>query len=156
MIVPKHIGFIMDGNGRWACERGLPRGEGHRAGIDHIRKVLEICHNLGIQIVSAYVWSTENWSRPSAEVRHLMHCIRTLGPQLANDLHAKQVRIIHSGSRQKLPKSVLRVIDNAVQLTRENSPRVLNLVFNYGGGTCCPSIDCSTGTARNHHGNNNQ
>ncbi|MBM3236855.1 di-trans,poly-cis-decaprenylcistransferase [Candidatus Poribacteria bacterium] len=133
MIVPEHIGFIMDGNGRWARERGLSRNEGHRAGIDHIREVLEICHELGIQIVSAYLWSTENWSRPSAETRHIMHCIRMFDPKLAKDLHAKQVRIIHSGNRQNLSRAVLRVIDNAVPLTRENGPRVLNLVFNYGG-----------------------
>ena len=133
VIVPRHIGFIMDGNGRWAQKRGLPRAEGHWAGIGHIRQVADICYELGIEVVSAYVWSTENWSRPSAEIRHLMGCIRSLGPKLARGLHAKHVRILHTGSRDDLSEPVLRVIDNAIRLTRNNGPRVLNLVFNYGG-----------------------
>ena len=133
MITPRHIGFIMDGNGRWARKRGLRRSAGHRAGIEHIRVVLKICDDLGIEIASFYVWSTENWTRPTHKVRHLMHCIRTLGPKLAKELSAQNVRIVHSGSRQNLSRPVLRVIDNAVKMTQHNGPRVVNLAFNYGG-----------------------
>jgi undecaprenyl diphosphate synthase len=135
MIVPQHIGFIMDGNGRWARKRGLPRSAGHRAGIEHIREVLRVCNDLGVKIASFYVWSTENWTRPLAEVRHLMHCLWTSGPKLAQELHAQNVRIMHSGSRQNLSKRVLRVIDDAVELTQENGPRVVNLIFNSSGRT---------------------
>ena len=133
MLIPQHIGFIMDGNGRWAQQRGLPRAEGHRVGIQHILRVLDICHELGVDIVSAYIWSTENWERPIAEVQALMYSIQILGPQLASQLHPRGVRILHSGSRQNLSKAVLKVIDNAVELTKANGPRVLNLAFNYGG-----------------------
>ncbi|WP_051469978.1 polyprenyl diphosphate synthase [Fischerella sp. PCC 9605] len=133
MLIPKHVGFIMDGNGRWATQRGLPRSEGHRAGIQHILTIIDICHNLGVEVVSAYVWSTENWERSQAEVQALMYSIQILGPQLAQKLHDRQVRIIHSGSRQGLSKAVLKVIDDAVQLTKDNGSRILNLAFNYGG-----------------------
>lgn len=133
MVIPQHIGFIMDGNGRWAEQRGLPRAEGHRIGIQHILRVLDICHKLGVDIVSAYVWSTENWKRPTAEVQALMYSIQILGPQLANQLHDRGVRILHSGSRQNISAAVLKVIDNAVELTKANGPRILNLAFNYGG-----------------------
>jgi len=133
MLIPKHIGFIMDGNGRWANQRGLIRSKSHSEGLKHILKVLDICHNIGIEIVSAYVWSTENWGRPSVEVHALMKSIQFFGPHLANELHNRQVRIIHSGSRQRLSKATLKVIDDALELTKDNGSRVFNLAFNYGG-----------------------
>jgi undecaprenyl diphosphate synthase len=88
---------------------------------------------MGVEIVSVYAWSTENWDRPLSEVRQLMNFIRTLGPKFAKELHAKKVRIIHSGGREKLSKTLLRVIDSAVELTQENGPKTLNFAFNYGG-----------------------
>ena len=133
MLLPKHIGFIMDGNGRWAQARGLPRSEGHRAGIKHILNVVDICHNLGIDIISAYVWSTENWQRPQAEVQALMYSIQIFGPQLAKKLHQRKVRIVHSGSREGLSQGVVKVVDDAIKLTKDNGSKILNLVFNYGG-----------------------
>ncbi|MGF1480923.1 MAG: polyprenyl diphosphate synthase [Cyanophyceae cyanobacterium] len=133
MHIPKHIGFIMDGNGRWAVQHGLSRSAGHRAGIAHILDVLDICHLFKIDIVSAYVWSTENWKRPTDEVQALMSSIEELGPHLADELHNRQVRVLHSGSRQGISESVLKVIDAAVDLTKTHSHRVLNLAFNYGG-----------------------
>ena len=122
MVTPKHIGFIMDGNGRWAAERGLSRSDGHRAGLEHIREVLDICYDLGVEVVSVYGWSSENWSRPENEVDKLMFFIRTLGPKFAEELHSKNVRIVHSGSRQNLSNATLRVLDNAVKLTQDNGP----------------------------------
>jgi len=133
MVIPTHVGLIMDGNGRWARQRGLPRSAGHRAGIAHVPAVVAMCTELGVEVVSAYVWSTENWDRPAPEADFLMRSIEEFGPALARDLHAKGVRLVHSGSRAGLSPGVVRVIDEAIALTRHNGPRVLNLAFNYGG-----------------------
>jgi undecaprenyl diphosphate synthase len=132
MILPAHIAFIMDGNGRWANERGLPRSKGHLAGINHIKEVVGICTQIGIQFITAYVWSTENWARPDKEVSNLMNSIVKYGPDMARELHAKGVRILHCGSRDGLDKSVLEVIDFATNLTSNDGPSILNLAFNYG------------------------
>lgn len=132
MTIPTHVAFIMDGNGRWANERGLPRSKGHLAGINHIKKVVDICTQIGIQFITAYVWSTENWARPEKEVRHLMDSIVKYGPDMARELHTKGVRILHCGSRDGLEKSVLDVIDFATSLTSNDGPNILNLAFNYG------------------------
>jgi undecaprenyl diphosphate synthase len=132
MTIPKHIAFIMDGNGRWANDRGLPRSKGHLAGINHIKKVVDFCTRIGIQFITAYVWSTENWSRPEKEVNHLMDSIVKYGPDMAKDLHAKGVRILHCGSRDGLDSNVLETIDFATSLTSNDGPNILNLAFNYG------------------------
>ncbi len=132
MVVPAHVAFIMDGNGRWAKERGLPRHKGHLAGINHIKKVVDVCTRIGIRYVTAYVWSTENWGRPAREVGHLMQSIVKYGPGMAKELHLKGVRILHCGTRDGLDAKVLEVIDFATGLTVDNSPNVLNLAFNYG------------------------
>lgn len=122
----------MDGNGRWAQEKGLPRSKGHLAGINHIKKVVKICTRIGIPIVSAYVWSTENWARPDKEIEYLMASIAKYGPNMAKELHAKGIRILHCGSRRMLDKDVLDVIDFATGLTKNNRLGILNLAFNYG------------------------
>jgi undecaprenyl diphosphate synthase len=132
MTIPAHVAFIMDGNGRWANERGLPRSKGHLAGINHIKKVVDICTKIGIQFITAYVWSTENWARPDKEVNHLMDSIVKYGPDMAKDLHTKGVRILHCGSREGLDNGVLEVIDFATSLTSNDGPNILNLAFNYG------------------------
>jgi undecaprenyl diphosphate synthase len=133
MRIPQHIGFIMDGNGRWAQQRGLPRSAGHRAGLQHIRDVLAICHELGITIISGYLWSTENWTRPAAEVQHIRYLLRTFGHRFAHELHAQNVRIVHSGSRQHLRPAEIAILDKAVHLTRANGPMTFHLVFNHSG-----------------------
>jgi len=133
MIIPKHVAFIMDGNGRWAQRRGLPRSAGHKAGFEHIPDVLETCHDLGVQIVSAFAWSTENWGRPKPEVDFIVRSLETHLLRFVKELHAKGVCFVHSGSRDNLTAKALRVIDEAVELTRNNGPRVFNLAFNYGG-----------------------
>ena len=132
MTLPKHIAFIMDGNGRWANDRGLPRSKGHLAGINHIKKVVDVCTRIGIQFITAYVWSTENWARPDKEVKHLMDSIVKYGPDMAKELHSKSVRILHCGSRDGLDKNVLETIDFATSLTVNDGPNILNLAFNYG------------------------
>jgi undecaprenyl diphosphate synthase len=123
----------MDGNGRWAQQRGLPRSAGHKAGFEHIPDVLEICHDLGIQIVSAFAWSTENWGRPKPEVDFIVQSLEKHLPRFVNELHAREVRFVHSGSRDNLSPKALQVVDKAVELTQNNGPSVFNLAFNYGG-----------------------
>jgi undecaprenyl diphosphate synthase len=133
MIVPKHIGFIMDGNGRWATQRGMTRSAGHKAGFEKIPEVLETCHDLGVHIVSGFAWSTENWGRPKAEVAYIMQSLEKHLPNFVNELHKRSVRFTHCGSREKMSERALRVIDDGVELTKENGPCVFNFVFNYGG-----------------------
>jgi len=138
----------MDGNGRWAKERGLPRSKGHLAGINHIKKVVDVCTRIGIQFISAYVWSTENWERPDKEVRHLMDSIVKYGPDMAKELHTKGVRILHCGSRDGLDKDILETIDFATGLTANDGPDILNLAFNYGARK--ELIDAVKSIARQH------
>jgi undecaprenyl diphosphate synthase len=133
MAVPKHIAFIMDGNGRWAQRRGLPRSAGHKAGLEHIPDVLEICHDLGVQIVSAFAWSTENWGRPKGEVEYIVRSLEKHLPRFVKELHSRGIRFVHSGSRDNLTPKALWVLDEAVELTQNNGSRVFNLAFNYGG-----------------------
>jgi len=131
--VPRHIAIIMDGNGRWARARGLPRVAGHRAGTQNIRRVLEACVEHSIEILTVYAFSTENWGRPGAEVRALMHLLeRSLDEQLP-ELHAQGVQIRHSGSLDRVSESLIAGIGNALELTRENERIILNVAFNYGG-----------------------
>ncbi|HUW11216.1 MAG TPA: polyprenyl diphosphate synthase [Anaerolineae bacterium] len=131
--VPRHIAIIMDGNGRWARARGLPRVAGHRAGTQNIRRVLEACVEHSIEILTVYAFSTENWGRPGAEVRALMHLLeRSLDEQLP-ELHAQGVQIRHSGSLDRVSESLIARIGNALELTRENERIILNVAFNYGG-----------------------
>jgi undecaprenyl diphosphate synthase len=131
--VPHHVGIIMDGNGRWAQQRGQPRFMGHRAGTTNIRRVLEASATFGIKVLTIYAFSTENWSRPPAEVRTLMQLLsRSLNEQLA-DLHANGVQIRHSGSLVGISDTLRRQILEALELTRNNTRIVLNVAFNYGG-----------------------
>jgi len=131
--IPHHVGIIMDGNGRWAQQRGQPRFMGHRAGTTNIRRALEASATFGIKVLTIYAFSTENWSRPPAEVRTLMQLLsRSLNEQLA-DLHANGVQIRHSGSLVGISDTLRRQILAALELTRNNTRIVLNVAFNYGG-----------------------
>ncbi|MFP4441097.1 MAG: polyprenyl diphosphate synthase [Chloroflexaceae bacterium] len=134
-IIPRHIAFIMDGNGRWATMRGLQRSVGHKYGREHILTVAEMCYDLGVQVISCFAWSTENWNRPPAEVDYIMRSTEKHLLRFVHQLHAKKIRFMHTGSRHELPESVLRVIDAAVELTRSHTERVFNLVLNYSGRT---------------------
>jgi undecaprenyl diphosphate synthase len=133
MIAPKHIAFIMDGNGRWAQQRGLPRSAGHKAGFEHIPDVLEMCHTFGVQVVSAYAWSTENWGRSKAEVNYILRSLERHLMRFVKELHARNVRFVHSGSRDRLSPKTLAVLDKAIELTHDDGPEVFNLAFNYSG-----------------------
>ena len=133
MNLPRHLAFIMDGNGRWARERGLPRSAGHKAGYEHIAKVLEVCNDLGVRIVSGYAWSTENWGRPKPEVAFIMNALEKNLPKFIAELHARDVRFMHSGISDNLSPAALKALKEGESLTHQNSKGVFNLVFNYGG-----------------------
>ena len=131
--IPRHVAIIMDGNGRWARARGRPRLAGHRAGTRNIRRVLRACASCGVEVLTIYAFSTENWGRPSAEVRGLMRLLeQALTEQLA-ELHAEVVQIRHSGSLERVSESLSKAIQEALELTKDNQRIILNVAFNYGG-----------------------
>jgi undecaprenyl diphosphate synthase len=131
--LPRHVAVIMDGNGRWAEQRGLPRVEGHRASMQSIRDTVSGCSQIGVGFLTLYAFSTENWSRPKDEVAALMFLIeQTLHSQVP-ELHENQVVIRHLGRRDGLPQSLLDTIDASVQKTAGNTGLTLQLAVNYGG-----------------------
>ena len=133
--IPHHIGIIMDGNGRWAQEHGLPRLEGHRAGTENIRRVLEACGEYGIKIVTIYAFSTENWQRPLEEVRGLMKILERVLEREVESLHREGVKLRHIGELEGLSDSLREAVLNAIELTKDNDRLTLNVAFNYGGRT---------------------
>ena len=131
--VPRHIAIIMDGNGRWAKARGLPRLVGHRAGMQNIRPVLKACVDYGLEVLTIYAFSTENWGRPEAEVGGIMRLLEEGLAQQVSELHAEGVQIRHSGSLDRIPELLQKKIQEAVALTKGNRRIVLNVALNYGG-----------------------
>ncbi len=130
---PKHIAIIMDGNGRWAASRGLTRAAGHRAGVESLREAVKTCSECGIQVLTVYAFSTENWKRPKGEVNALM---RLLGEYLQREipeLRTRNVRLRVMGGLARLPLAARRALDNAVESTKDCLGLVLNLALNYGG-----------------------
>jgi len=130
---PTHVAIIMDGNGRWARTRGLPRAAGHRAGIQTVRRIVEACDDLGIKVLTLYTFSTENWQRPAKEVKALMVLAEEQARQEVNALHRRNIKVQLLGRREGLPLSLLEAINHGVHLTRHNTDLVLNLALNYGG-----------------------
>jgi undecaprenyl diphosphate synthase len=131
--VPQHVGIIMDGNGRWARQRGLPRIAGHRAGVENLRRVLQAAVELGIQFLTIYAFSTENWGRPEAEVQGLLSILRRVLDQEVPKLHERGVRLRHLGCLERIPPRLRDKVRNAIELTKDNDRLVLNVAFNYGG-----------------------
>jgi len=131
--VPYHIGIIMDGNGRWAREHGLPRLEGHRAGTENIRRVLRACGEHGIKVVTIYAFSTENWYRPRDEVRGLMGILERVLESEVENLHQEGVKLQHVGELAGLPDKLREAVLDAIELTKHNDRLTLNVAFNYGG-----------------------
>jgi undecaprenyl diphosphate synthase len=131
--VPYHVGIIMDGNGRWARSRGLPRVAGHKAGTDNLRRVLRACSDFGVKILTVYAFSTENWGRPPDEVAGLMTILGQAIRRETQDLHANGVRIRHSGRLEGVAPRLAQQIQDAIALTRDNTRITLNVAFNYGG-----------------------
>ncbi|MCD4813170.1 isoprenyl transferase [bacterium] len=132
-LLPRHVAVIMDGNGRWAQQRGLPRVEGHREGMNSVRSIIRQSGEMGIDYLTLYAFSTENWKRPRREISFLMKLlIEYLKKELA-ELHRQGVRILMLGQRDPVPEKVLQSIDQAVVMTAHNQGLNLNLAFNYGG-----------------------
>ena len=131
--IPCHVAFIMDGNGRWAEQRGLPRLEGHQAGVKNIRPIIEYLHKRGIEYLTIYAFSTENWNRPDDEVTGLLHLLEDVISKEARELHKNRVRIRHIGSTEGLSQKLRRSISRAVKLTGRNKGMTVGVAFNYGG-----------------------
>jgi undecaprenyl diphosphate synthase len=131
--IPSHVAIIMDGNGRWAKERGLPRHAGHRAGVDNLRRVIEAAVEFGIQYLTIYAFSTENWSRPRAEVRGLMNILEEVIDRELQELHANGVQLRHLGRLEGLRPGLQEKVLNAIDLTKDNQKLMLNVAWNYGG-----------------------
>lgn len=133
--VPRHLAIIMDGNGRWAKARGLPRLAGHRAGTENLRRILRACVELGIEVLTIYAFSTENWDRPQSEVRGLMGIVERVIDRELNELHANGVQIRHLGRLEGISEKLQKKIKRALDLTANNDRLILNVAFNYGGRT---------------------
>lgn len=131
--VPQHVAIIMDGNGRWAKERNLPRAMGHKAGVETIREVVKECDRLGIKYLTLYAFSTENWKRPSEEVNSLMHLLVEYLRNEFEELNSNNVVINHIGDISKLPKMCQGELRSAYERTKNNTGVVMNLALNYGG-----------------------
>lgn len=132
-FVPRHVALVMDGNGRWAQERGLPRTEGHRRGEAVLMDVVEGCIELGVEYLSAYAFSTENWARSPEEVRFLMGFNRDVLRRRRDEMNELGVRVRWAGRRPRLWRSVIRELEEAEDLTRDNTRLTLAMCVNYGG-----------------------
>lgn len=130
---PRHVAIIMDGNGRWAQRRGLPRLAGHRKGVEAVRRTVEAAADLGIEYLTLYSFSTENWKRPEEEVQGLMGLLRRYLRSETAELHAKGVRIRMIGDRSRLDPDIVDLIEHSEKLTSDNRRLVLQLALNYGG-----------------------
>ncbi len=131
--IPTHVAIIMDGNGRWARERGLPRLAGHRAGTENLRRVIRACVEFGIKILTIYAFSTENWGRPEAEVRGLLSILEQVIDSELEELHQQGVQLRHLGRLEGLSPQLQEKVRQAIELTKNNDRLILNVAFNYGG-----------------------
>ncbi len=130
--LPKHIGVIMDGNGRWAKKRSLPRSAGHKAGADSLKKIVTACNKMGIGYITVYAFSTENWSRPKSEVDFLMDLLLGYLRDAENTLSGENVRIRAIGSRKELSEEIREQIIKTEEFTSKNTGIVMNIALNYG------------------------
>jgi undecaprenyl diphosphate synthase len=133
--VPYHVGIIMDGNGRWAQRRGLPRLAGHRAGTENIRRTLTACVEFGVKMLTIYAFSTENWKRPEDEVKGLMTIVAQVIDRELDELNRQGVQLRHVGRLEGISDSLKAKVQRAINLTKNNDRIILNVAFNYGGRT---------------------
>lgn len=131
--LPVHVAFIMDGNGRWAASRGLPRLAGHKAGTENLRRVIRACVEFGVQYMTIYAFSTENWGRPREEIDGLMHILEDVIDRELDELAEEGVQLRHIGHLEALSPMLREKVLHAIEITRGNQRMVLNLAFNYGG-----------------------
>ena len=132
--IPRHIACVMDGNGRWAQSQGLPRTEGHKVGEHSLFEVVDAAIDAGVQWLTVYAFSTENWKRPKDEVRFLINFNEEILLHRQDELHARNVRIRFVGRRdRRVPKRLIRRMDESVELTKNNTGLTFTIAFNYGG-----------------------
>ena len=131
--IPNHVAIIMDGNGRWAEKRGLPRLAGHSAGTDNVRRVIKCFNDHNVKYVTIYAFSTENWSRPQREVQGLMRIMEDVIDREAENLHKDGVKLIHLGNLDGISEKLKQKLQYAIKLTEDNSRGTLCIAFNYGG-----------------------
>jgi len=131
--IPKHVAIIMDGNGRWALSRGLPRLAGHKAGTENLRRVIRATVEFGIKYLTIYAFSTENWGRPPEEVKGLMYILEDVIDRELAELHKEGVQLRHIGRLERLSPTLQEKVLDAIELTKDNNRLVLNVAFNYGG-----------------------
>ena len=131
--IPNHIAVIMDGNGRWAAARGMPRMVGHRAGTENLRRIITACVEFGVKYLTIYAFSTENWGRPQDEVDGLMNILAQVIDQELSELHQEGVQLRHIGRLERLDPSLRQKVEAAVEMTRDNQRLVLSVAWNYGG-----------------------
>ncbi len=145
-FIPRHIAMVMDGNGRWAQQRGLPRTEGHKRGEGVLLEVVDACLELGVEYLSAYAFSTENWRRNRGEVRFLMGFNRDVLRRQRDYLHSRGVKVVWAGRRPRLWRSVIRELEAAEERTRNNTRMTLAMCVNYGGRA--ELVDATRGIAK--------
>ncbi|MFZ5912076.1 MAG: isoprenyl transferase [Chloroflexota bacterium] len=131
--VPLHVAMIMDGNGRWAISRGLPRLAGHRAGTENLRRVIRASVEFGVKYLTIYAFSTENWGRPPEEVQGLMHILEDVIDKELAELHKEGVQLRHIGRLERLAPTLQEKVLDAIDVTKNNTRLILNIAFNYGG-----------------------
>jgi undecaprenyl diphosphate synthase len=132
--VPGHVAIVMDGNGRWATKRGLPRTRGHREGEEAVGRIVHAAADLGIGYLTLYAFSTENWRRPKSEVRFLLNDTERFVARRRAEFHARAIRMGWIGRRDwRVPKRITRTIDETIELTKRNTGMTLTIAFNYGG-----------------------
>jgi len=131
--VPRHVAMIMDGNGRWALARGLPRMAGHKAGTENLRRVIRAAVEFGIKYLTIYAFSTENWGRPPEEVRGLLNILEDVIDRELHELNKEGVQLHHLGRLEKLAPGLQEKVRDAIELTKDNDRLILNIAWNYGG-----------------------
>ena len=131
--LPTHVAIIMDGNGRWALSRGLPRLAGHRAGVENLRRIITACVEFGIPYLTIYAFSTENWGRPPEEVKGLLFILDEVLDRELAELHKQGVRLWHIGRLEGIAPSTQKKVRDAIEMTKNNTRLTLNVAFNYGG-----------------------
>lgn len=131
--IPTHVAIIMDGNGRWALSRGLPRLAGHRAGTENLRRIIEACVEFGIRYLTIYAFSTENWGRPPEEVQGLLRILEDVIDRELQELYDQGVQLRHIGRLDQLRPKLREKVLKAIEFTKNNDRLVLNVAFNYGG-----------------------
>lgn len=132
-ILPKHIAIMMDGNGRWATKRGLPRTSGHYAGMKTMREIIKACHQLDIKFVTLYAFSTENWTRPEEEVKYLIQLPKLFFQnEIIDEINRQNIQIRYIGDISEFPKEIHNIMQKSVEMTQTNNGMIVNFAMNYG------------------------